>query len=188
VRRPLDGGSALQATQQRQECPLCRSRSDVFGWLEARLGYHGGVSNSSSGAVRSPLGSNSISSYHAHIYWTRPEERVLALELREWLAQRFAVALGRVHDQPVGPHTQPMYQVAFAPEVFARLASWLMLNRTGLSVLIHPNTGRARDDHLLHALWLGTALPIRGEVLPNEPGTDDISAPVVNTTPDRPSE
>jgi aromatic ring-cleaving dioxygenase len=58
-----------------------------------------------------------------------------------------------------------------------------MLNRAGLSVLIHPNTGRARDDHLLHALWLGTPLAVRGDVLPNEPGTDGIDAPVVNTQP-----
>lgn len=63
-----------------------------------------------------------------------------------------------------------------------------MLNRRGLSVLIHPNTGRARDDHLVHALWLGTPLAIRGEVLPNEPGTDRSSPVVVNTAPDRPFE
>jgi aromatic ring-cleaving dioxygenase len=135
-----------------------------------------------------PLGSSRISSYHAHIYWTRPEERALALQLREWIAQRFGVALGRIHDQPIGPHTQAMYQVAFATQVFAQLAPWLMLNRAGLSILIHPNTGRARDDHLTHALWLGLPLPIRGDVLPNEPGSDDISSPVVNTSPDRPSE
>ena len=76
-----------------------------------------------------------------------------------------------------------MYQVAFTTDVFAKLAPWLMLNRRGLSVLIHPNTGRARDDHLLHALWLGTPLALRSEVLPNEPGSDDISSPIVNTTP-----
>jgi aromatic ring-cleaving dioxygenase len=130
-----------------------------------------------------PHGVLAITSYHAHIYWNNGAERVLALELREWLAERFGVAMGRVHDQAVGPHTLPMYQVAFATDVFAKLVPWLMLNRRGLSVLVHPNTGRARDDHLMHALWLGTPLPVRGEVLPNEPGTDGIDAPVVNTSP-----
>lgn len=135
-----------------------------------------------------PRGWGAITSYHAHIYWRSPEERAAALALRQWIGERFGVAMGRVHDQAVGPHLQPMYQVAFTPDVFPRLVPWLMLNRGALSVLIHPNTGRARDDHLLHALWLGEPLTLRGEVLPNEPGTDGIDHPVVNTTPDRSSE
>lgn len=135
-----------------------------------------------------PRGSGAITSYHAHIYWRSPEERARALELRQWLGERFGVAMGRVHDRAVGPHTSPMYQVAFTTDVFPRLVPWLMLNRSTLSVLIHPNTGRARDDHLRHALWLGEPLALREEVLPNEPGSDGIDHPVLNTTPDRSSE
>lgn len=133
----------------------------------------------------SPAGIGTIGSYHAHLYWETPGQRTVALTIRQWISERFAVALGRVHDAPIGPHTAAMYQVAFARETFASFAPWLMLNRQGLSVLIHPNTGRARDDHLVHALWLGTPLAIRGDVLPNEPGTDGISPVVVNTAPDR---
>jgi aromatic ring-cleaving dioxygenase len=77
-------------------------------------------------------GSGAITSYHAHVYWRSPEERVVALRAREWLGERFGVALGRIHDQPVGPHTQPMYQVAFTPDVLTRLLPWLLLNRNGL--------------------------------------------------------
>jgi aromatic ring-cleaving dioxygenase len=135
-----------------------------------------------------PHGSRSITSYHAHIYWQSNDERERALKIRQWIGERFEVALGRVHDVPVGPHTQAMYQVAFTTEVFPRFTPWLMLNRLGLNVLIHPNTGRARDDHLVHALWLGTPLAIRGDFLPNEPGTDGIDHPVTNTSPDRSSE
>lgn len=29
-----------------------------------------------------------------------------------------------------------------------------------LPILIHPNTGRERSDHLVHAVWLGEMLPI----------------------------
>ena len=135
-----------------------------------------------------PRGSSAITSYHAHVYWSVPDERATALRIRDWIAQRFAVALGRVHDQPVGPHTQPMYQLAFTPGLLPQILPWLLLNRHGLSVLIHPNTGFARDDHLLHALWLGTPLPLLGDRLPNEPGADGISLPLTNTTPDRSSE
>lgn len=135
-----------------------------------------------------PLGSRTITSYHAHIYWSTEHERERALKIRQWIGERFEVAMGRVHDKPIGPHTLPMYQVAFVTEVFPRFTPWLMLNRLGLSVLVHPNTGRARDDHLVHALWLGTPLAVRGDFLPNEPGSDGIDHPVTNTSPDRSSE
>jgi DOPA 4,5-dioxygenase len=106
--------------------------------------------------------------------------------VREWIGERFLVQLGRVHDRPVGPHGVPMYQVAFTPDVFAELIPWLMLNRLGLSVLIHPNTGRARDDHLVHALWLGTSLPLHADTLPNSPEEGGgVSEVVPNTSPKR---
>src|SRR4029077_16804515 len=111
-----------------------------------------------------------IQGYHAHVYFRSPEERVLALTLREWIGTRFPTpGLGRVPDVPIGPHSEPMYQVAFERDVFAEFVPWLMVNHRDLSVLIHPNTGRARDDHLVHALWLGGGLLVRAEVLSNEP-------------------
>ena len=58
-----------------------------------------------------------------------------------------------------------MYQVAFPVEEFPRLVPWLMLNRAGLDVLVHPETGDAYDDHTLNALWLGKPLPLRLDVL-----------------------
>ena len=77
-----------------------------------------------------------------------------------------------------------MYQVAFTPDVLARLLPWLMLNRLGLSVLVHPNTGRARDDHLVHALWLGPRLPLNADTLPvSLADGGGVSAVVPNTSP-----
>ena len=58
-----------------------------------------------------------------------------------------------------------MYQVAFAPEEFGRFVPWLMLNRGGLDVLVHPQTGDAYADHTEHASWLGAPLPLRLDVL-----------------------
>jgi aromatic ring-cleaving dioxygenase len=126
-----------------------------------------------------------ISSYHAHIYFRDPAERGRALQLRTWIGERFSVQLGRVHEVPVGPHSQPMYQVAFACEAFPPFVSWLMLNRAPLSILVHPNTGRGRDDHLLHALWLGEPLAIRDGILTNNPDDDPISPVEPNTSPDK---
>jgi aromatic ring-cleaving dioxygenase len=118
-----------------------------------------------------------IRSYHAHLYFRSDEERALALSMREPIDAGFTVQLGRVHDRLVGPHGAPMYQVAFARSEFEPLVSWLMLNRAGLSVLVHPNTGRARDDHTRHALWLGDPLPIRVDGLSNDEEPSTLAPP-----------
>ena len=66
---------------------------------------------------------------------------------------------------PVGPHPGAMYQIAFNPDQFPTLVPFLMLNRQGLTVLVHPETGRSRDDHLLHAIWMGEVLALNASVL-----------------------
>jgi DOPA 4,5-dioxygenase len=63
-----------------------------------------------------------------------------------------------------------MYQIAFETALFPLLVPFLMLNRQGLTVLVHPETNRPRDDHLLHALWLGAVLPLNGSILPETEG------------------
>jgi len=107
----------------------------------------------------------SIHGYHAHVYFRDAAERERALKLREGLGANFPVALGRVMDRNVGPHTLPMYQVAFAAEQFATVVPFLMLARAGLTVLVHPETGDEVADHTEHALWLGEVLPVDVEFL-----------------------
>jgi DOPA 4,5-dioxygenase len=64
-----------------------------------------------------------------------------------------------------------MYQVAFADGEFAGLVSWLMLNREGLNVLVHPLTGDSVADHTRFAAWLGTPVQLKLDVLrPAVPG------------------
>jgi DOPA 4,5-dioxygenase len=115
--------------------------------------------------MQQPMPIRAIESYHAHVYFDGPEARERAAALREQIAARFAVQMGRWHEQPVGPHPMAMYQVAFERALFPTLVPWLMLNRQGLAIVVHPNTDRPRDDHLKHALWLGAVLKLDGSML-----------------------
>lgn len=127
-----------------------------------------------------------IRSWHAHVYYDGPAQRTAAALLRAQVAGRFVVQLGRWRDALVGPHNRSMYMLAFEPAVFAGIVPFLALNRQGLSVLVHPNTGAPRDDHLRHALWLGEALPVKGEVLPLVSTPEADEQLVINSWPDRP--
>jgi DOPA 4,5-dioxygenase len=84
-----------------------------------------------------------ITGWHAHIYYDPDATKDAAARLREGIAARFPSALlGRWHDVPVGPHPTAMYQVAFAPDLFPTLVPFMALHREGLTVLVHPETGR----------------------------------------------
>ncbi len=108
-----------------------------------------------------------ITGWHAHIYYDPATTRGDAATLRDAIAERFpAAVLGRWHDVPVGPHPTAMYQVAFPAALFPHLVPFIALNRAGLTVLVHPETGRQRADHTAHALWMGAVLPLDTSVLP----------------------
>jgi aromatic ring-cleaving dioxygenase len=114
-----------------------------------------------------PANPDCIRESHARVYFRCEEEAQRAAWLREEVAERFPqVRIGRWHAQPVGPHTEPMYQLAFHIEQLPKLLPWLMLNRRGLCILFHPEADDAYADHAYHAAWLGMPLPLRLESLP----------------------
>ena len=131
------------------------------------------MSEKSAGPAKPAKDPSVITEYHAHIYYHPRNTRSRAARLRQRVAAEFPHArLGRWHDELVGPHTQSMYQIAFASDLLAAFLPWLMLNRDGLTVLLHPETGNDYRDHTAHAAWLGGVLPLRleafGEQQPDE--------------------
>ena len=108
-----------------------------------------------------------ITGYHAHVYYDG-DSRAAAQRLRQAVGERFTAVLGRWHDEAVGPHPISMYQIAFPVEEFARLVPFLMLNREGLRILVHPETGNGYRDHAINSLWLGEPVTLRLDILRGE--------------------
>ena len=102
--------------------------------------------------------------YHAHIYYG-PDTKVKAAALRETIGAKFAVEIGGLSDEPRGPHPISQFVAIFETPEFQNVVPWLMLNREGLDVLVHPLTESSYDDHSKNALWLGTPVPMRLDIL-----------------------
>lgn len=98
-----------------------------------------------------------ITGYHAHVYYTQ-DTMAQARRLCEAARDRFGLEMGRMHEKPVGPHPMWSCQLAFAPDRFGDVMPWLALNRDGLVIFTHPETGDHLADHTDHALWMG-AMP-----------------------------
>ena len=110
--------------------------------------------------------SDKITGYHAHIYYDA-ETRETSARLRQeiWRKWEFAVTMGRFRDRAVGPHPEWMYQVAFDKDLFPEIVPWLMYNRNGLVILVHPEAEDAYDDHAHYPLWLGGHFDLKLEFL-----------------------
>jgi aromatic ring-cleaving dioxygenase len=102
--------------------------------------------------------------YHAHVYYSA-ETKPAAIKLRETIIGKFAVEPGGFSDEPRGPHPISQFNVIFKNEEFQSIVPWLMLNRDGLDVLVHPLTESSYDDHSKNALWLGTPVPMKLDIL-----------------------
>lgn len=100
-----------------------------------------------------------ITDYHAHVYFDG-DSKAQAVAMCETARDRFGVEMGRVHERNVGPHPRWSCQLAFAAESFAEVVPWLALNRDGLTIFLHPETGDNLADHRDHAIWMGEMLEL----------------------------
>lgn len=105
-----------------------------------------------------------VKGYHAHVYYDA-ETKPKAEQLRAALAGKFKVEPGAMSDEPRGPHPISQFAVIFETPEFQHVVPWLMLNRDGLDVLVHPLTESSYDDHSKNALWLGTPVPMKFDIL-----------------------
>lgn len=100
-----------------------------------------------------------ITGYHAHVYFDIDTQDT-ARQVCEEAARLFPVQMGRMHARTVGPHPRWSCQLGFSPDAFDTVIPWLMLNRQGLTIFTHPETGNALVDHRDRALWMGEMLAL----------------------------
>ncbi len=100
-----------------------------------------------------------IQDYHAHVYYDAASLK-RARRVCETLRDTFAIPMGRMHEKNVGPHPRWSCQLTIPPEKFADVVSWLLLNREGLTIFAHAQTGAELTDHTKHTLWMGEMLPL----------------------------
>ena len=96
-----------------------------------------------------------INGYHAHVYYDA-ETRPRAELLRETIGATLGVEV-----EPRGPHPVPQFRFTFTTAQFENVVPWLMLNREGLDVLVHPLTDNSYDDHSRYAVWLGSHVALK---------------------------
>ncbi|OIQ17942.1 MAG: 4,5-dioxygenase [Bacteriovorax sp. MedPE-SWde] len=95
-----------------------------------------------------------IKEYHAHFYYSEQtlDKARAVIEKAQVLD---GVSIGRIHERPVGPHPMWSCQLLIPASKYKITLDWLMLNRDGLTVFIHPLTGNDILDHTDYAMWMG---------------------------------
>jgi aromatic ring-cleaving dioxygenase len=114
-----------------------------------------------------------IRGYHAHVYYDQATKPV-ASRLRDIIIARFNVEPGGFSDEPRGPHPISQFNVIFETPEFQNIVPWLMLNREGLDILVHPLTDSSLNDHTAYAMWLGNPVALNTGILRHAPVGDNL--------------
>lgn len=127
--------------------------------MPTMIAYDGLVSAKGQTDMEQVKEASVVREYHAHVYYDGVS-RERAAKLRTWVEQKFTVRMGAWRDGPMGPHLFTQYQIAFDLDQFPALVPFLMMNRMGLTLLVHPLSGHSRDDHTIYAMWAGEVLQV----------------------------
>ena len=103
--------------------------------------------------------------YHAHVYWKNITERALAISMRPSF-QSMGCGLGRIWDQPIGPHPLPMYQIMYDSSNQIEVETLLRIQP--MSILLHEDIGIDHvRDHTDGARWINERLELNLKFLEN---------------------
>jgi aromatic ring-cleaving dioxygenase len=102
--------------------------------------------------------------YHAHIYYTaetRTEAEAVRLRFNQMMTSGEAPQLlfiGQLKDRKAGPHPIPQFEIHYTKEVLPAVLA--MIERSGLTALVHPLTDDDMADHTSLAHWIGTPIEL----------------------------
>ena len=104
-----------------------------------------------------------IKEYHFHTYYFQNNEqsRVDAQHLYDLVKDlEFTAVPSKFNEAPIGPHPIGSFETWVPQESFAEAYSWFLMNRGGLSILVHPLTKDEVDDHTNRDIWMGPSIPL----------------------------
>lgn len=108
------------------------------------------------------MSKDQITDFHVHIYYDQSTLE-LAQRIGEEASQAYDLPLGRFHTKNVGPHPRWSVQLSVPKAIYGEVISWFCLNRQGLTIFTHPNTGQSLEDHRDRAIWMGECLELNLE-------------------------
>jgi len=97
--------------------------------------------------------------FHAHLYFD-PDQLGVAQQVAAEAQRLFGVPVRHFHLRPVGPHPRGSCQLTVPADRFGAFAQWAVLNRHGLTIFAHADTGADLADHRDHVIWFGPSEPL----------------------------
>ncbi|CAF1414064.1 unnamed protein product [Adineta steineri] len=122
-------------------------------------------------------------SYHIHTYFLQKNENQVAeaTALRSKFINQFKVdscndACGTwcpkichwdLNMAPAGPHPIGSWGIYVPLEQVTETISFISMYHGNLTILVHPNSGQVKTDHLVNGFWIKSMLPLDGDELPD---------------------
>ncbi|OUR93555.1 4,5-dioxygenase [Halobacteriovorax marinus] len=104
-----------------------------------------------------------IKDFHIHLYYDESTINI-AKEVGLKAQSEFDISIGRFHEKNVGPHPRWSVQLSIPTDKFGEILAWVSLNRKGLTIFSHPNTGDDLLDHTEHSIWMGELLELNTKI------------------------
>ena len=141
-----------------------------------------------------------IKEFHFHTYWFqhRPESYAAALRIQAELITavgdgKFLVVLPgitqevipgidesqipHINTEPVGPHPCGSFETWVPKEYFTEALNFFMQRRGELTILMHPLSRHAVEDHAARNMWLGPPMRLDLTVLTEDIGDVPLQYP-----------
>lgn len=106
-----------------------------------------------------------IRDFHAHIYYDADQVEAAKM-LAATVQERFGVRVGHFHLTPVGPHPRGSCQMTVPTDLFGQVATWLSVNRDGLTIFAHASTVDDLRDHSENVIWFGPSETLDLSIFP----------------------